>query len=103
MVPVTFTVTPASPLVGFAARFCVMRSEKVGGGVIANKRRHTTSLCDWSSDVCSSDLSKMTQMYLVLAGVPAGILTFTFIANVPLRSEERRVGKECRSRWSPYH
>src|SRR3712207_8061801 len=24
-------------------------------------------------------------------------------AHVPLRSEERRVGKECRSRWSPYH
>ena len=23
--------------------------------------------------------------------------------NVPIRSEERRVGKECRSRWSPYH
>ena len=22
---------------------------------------------------------------------------------VKLRSEERRVGKECRSRWSPYH
>jgi len=22
---------------------------------------------------------------------------------VQLRSEERRVGKECRSRWSPYH
>ena len=22
---------------------------------------------------------------------------------VSLRSEERRVGKECRSRWSPYH
>ena len=22
---------------------------------------------------------------------------------VPMRSEERRVGKECRSRWSPYH
>ena len=22
---------------------------------------------------------------------------------VDLRSEERRVGKECRSRWSPYH
>ena len=22
---------------------------------------------------------------------------------VVLRSEERRVGKECRSRWSPYH
>src|SRR2546430_8217149 len=23
--------------------------------------------------------------------------------DVPVRSEERRVGKECRSRWSPYH
>ena len=27
-----------------------------------------------------------------------------FIAHYqPARSEERRVGKECRSRWSPYH
>jgi len=24
-------------------------------------------------------------------------------AGTPMRSEERRVGKECRSRWSPYH
>ena len=23
--------------------------------------------------------------------------------NLAMRSEERRVGKECRSRWSPYH
>ena len=23
--------------------------------------------------------------------------------STPKRSEERRVGKECRSRWSPYH
>ena len=23
--------------------------------------------------------------------------------NSHIRSEERRVGKECRSRWSPYH
>ena len=28
--------------------------------------------------------------------VPLGVAT-------NLRSEERRVGKECRSRWSPYH
>ena len=28
---------------------------------------------------------------------------WTFDANADLRSEERRVGKECRSRWSPYH
>src|SRR2546421_7756336 len=26
-----------------------------------------------------------------------------FFTVSPLRSEERRVGKECRSRWSPYH
>ena len=25
------------------------------------------------------------------------------IVGLPKRSEERRVGKECRSRWSPYH
>ena len=28
--------------------------------------------------------------------------TYTF-RGIPYRSEERRVGKECRSRWSPYH
>src|SRR3712207_7530631 len=26
-----------------------------------------------------------------------------FLRRFPPRSEERRVGKECRSRWSPYH
>ena len=26
-----------------------------------------------------------------------------FIEEKEIRSEERRVGKECRSRWSPYH
>ena len=30
-----------------------------------------------------------------------GAVTTKGVANV--RSEERRVGKECRSRWSPYH
>ena len=30
---------------------------------------------------------------VILAGIAASIM----------RSEERRVGKECRSRWSPYH
>ena len=29
--------------------------------------------------------------------------TVTIAADGPDRSEERRVGKECRSRWSPYH
>ena len=27
----------------------------------------------------------------------------TYATAYPARSEERRVGKECRSRWSPYH
>ena len=26
-----------------------------------------------------------------------------YAASIGARSEERRVGKECRSRWSPYH
>ena len=26
-----------------------------------------------------------------------------YTCTIPDRSEERRVGKECRSRWSPYH
>ena len=30
-------------------------------------------------------------------------LAFCVFLAVPVRSEERRVGKECRSRWSPYH
>src|SRR3712207_9151146 len=33
--------------------------------------------------------------YGILAGYP--------MVGVKARSEERRVGKECRSRWSPYH
>src|SRR5256886_5213240 len=44
---------------------------------------------------------------LVLAdfqGTPRRRLTaYLALAALGLRSEERRVGKECRSRWSPYH
>ena len=32
-----------------------------------------------------------------------GISTILVVFSISLRSEERRVGKECRSRWSPYH
>ena len=35
--------------------------------------------------------------------VMAGITTFMTMDYILARSEERRVGKECRSRWSPYH
>src|SRR6266496_5781167 len=44
-----------------------------------------------------------------LAGTLTGIIRSLLIAFAGLlaagfnRSEERRVGKECRSRWSPYH
>ena len=37
-----------------------------------------------------------------LQGYKTGIDREHFALSV-LRSEERRVGKECRSRWSPYH
>ena len=37
--------------------------------------------------------------FILLKGLPAG---FTLLL-LSIRSEERRVGKECRSRWSPYH
>src|SRR5438477_11561978 len=67
---------------------------------LASRRRHTILTCDWSSDVCSSDLAAGS------ASIPAR----TRRANGPQsartsrgsRSEERRVGKECRSRGAPY-
>src|SRR5687767_15545301 len=34
---------------------------------------------------------------------PHGIHERAYTVTVSKRSEERRVGKECRSRWSPYH
>src|SRR5256886_7356384 len=38
-----------------------------------------------------------------IAGQVAGILERSELQRRLERSEERRVGKECRSRWSPYH
>src|SRR5256884_2882435 len=35
--------------------------------------------------------------------VPGGDEVVPVINRLAARSEERRVGKECRSRWSPYH
>ena len=34
---------------------------------------------------------------------PEELKTIYQISKLVIRSEERRVGKECRSRWSPYH
>ena len=39
---------------------------------------------------------------LYTAVLPASTGGYGVVSNV-YRSEERRVGKECRSRWSPYH
>ena len=38
-----------------------------------------------------------------LGGVQRNLVTDSALIGVNCRSEERRVGKECRSRWSPYH
>src|SRR3712207_8593525 len=82
----------------------------------SSRRRHTRYWRDWSSDVCSSDLSASPPSALpVMANhehlpttTPAGINSYqdvpiTISTKEGRRSEERRVGKECRSRWSPYH
>src|SRR5207245_6166418 len=82
----------------------------------SSRRRHTRCYRDWSSDVCSSDLCetdlgapKSVSQYIANAGDGANWLERLtanlkeFKTNVQmdgaLRSEERRVGKECRYRW----
>src|SRR5256885_4127385 len=92
----------------------------------SSRRRHTRLQGDWSSDVCSSDLyhgdrtgEPGQEGGLLQRGVATADHRDVLVAEeetvtrrapgdaVPgqslLRSEERRVGKECRSRWSPYH
>src|SRR5256885_9998880 len=88
----------------------------------SSRRRHTRLQGDWSSDVCSSDLDLLfygLQRTLACSPGPLSVTrtstgitldwtgdTFRLQGAETLagpRSEERRVGKECRSRWSPYH
>src|SRR5688500_20177937 len=84
----------------------------------SSRRRHTRLQGDWSSDVCSSDLLPVDDgevtfrfplviapRYMpgrALAGDQAGLGTAADTDLVPdasrIRSEERRVGKECGSR-----
>src|SRR5213596_3974000 len=63
--------------------------------------------CDWSSDVCSSDLSSWATRRPPSAWPPRRAFPWSRAWRTRRRSEERRVGKEgtvlCRSRWSPYH
>src|SRR5690554_7036446 len=93
----------------------------------SSRRRHTRCGRDWSSDVCSSDLHPLgftrqgcdiysRVIFGTQASVTVGLLTTVLVSLFGgivgalagfyggfFRSEERRVGKECRSRWSPYH
>src|SRR5258707_8551653 len=90
----------------------------------SSRRRHTRYWRDWSSDVCSSDLTAhhlgrdpraLQRRFQFFRGheiidappdVPGAAVHHLAPPRVvarPFRSEERRVGKECRSRWSPYH
>src|SRR5690606_40265587 len=63
----------------------------------SSRRRHTRFSRDWSSDVCSSDLMPSSLPPAPRhPGPPA-----PHHPPVGARSEERRVGKECRSRCSP--
>ena len=39
----------------------------------------------------------------VVALVMVLLMVLSITTDLFVRSEERRVGKECRSRWSPYH
>src|SRR2546430_10081696 len=87
----------------------------------SSRRRHTRFDCDWSSDVCSSDLESPERQHRVeahldadgpgLADAAEEVVEAVDLQEAEVheravcreRSEERRVGKECRSRWSPYH
>src|SRR5437016_13563812 len=85
----------------------------------SSRRRHTRLVSDWSSDVCSSDLQKQPPAKIAVArsaGRASAMseapsqtarlkktrdLKNDLLGRLGERSEERRVGKECRSRWSP--
>src|SRR5690348_17778721 len=87
----------------------------------SSRRRHTRWTGDWSSDVCSSDLDRICIRISngarpEVAANLEGIVPSTFFewqergrrgeepyAGFRIRSEERRVGKECRSRWAREH
>src|SRR6266446_5888153 len=72
----------------------------------SSRRRHTRLQGDWSSDVCSSDLPRRGAEDARAAGVIrvrdalARDVRRRPAASHQGRAEERRVGKECRSRWS---
>src|SRR3546814_3428698 len=74
------------------------------------KTAYEMRISDWSSDVCSSDLSPWAVRWAPRwrhRESPMTLPAKLRFDSATERSEERRVGKECvstcRSRWSPYH
>src|SRR5437879_12349334 len=64
----------------------------------SRRRRHTRYIGDWSSDVCSSDLPRAER--LRAAAASPGVRRLRRLGardGGAERSEERRVGKECRT------
>src|SRR5437870_12848772 len=70
----------------------------------SSRRRHTRWPRDWSSDVCSSDLPALERIrkFMLHLG-EIGLPPERIAERIAERSEERRVGKECRSRWGAEH
>src|SRR3712207_9582257 len=55
------------------------------------------------AELSEAILSTGTTAYLPTIISSPGALYEEVLPELAARSEERRVGKECRSRWSPYH
>src|SRR5256884_5601491 len=62
-------------------------------------RRPTIQLLEDSSDVVASQVVSGLLQKIAMTSLPDVMVE----QGSKYRSEERRVGKECRSRWSPYH
>src|SRR5213594_4758187 len=69
------------------------------------KTAYEISVRDWSSDVCSSDLSRPSSWRRSRRSTPRGWTRSVARRTPGDRSEERRVGKECerlcKYRWVP--
>ena len=61
---------------------------------------HGDFLCTFS--ILEEKLKSFLQLCVVVVVVVVVVVLFSVFIHI-IRSEERRVGKECRSRWSPYH
>ena len=77
--------------------------EYIEGGVTAAKGFKASSA---AAGIKYQGRTDMAMIYSDVPCVAAGTFTTNIVKAAPVkwdRSEERRVGKECRSRWSPYH